>query len=282
MAGWWRSGGEWRAAWHWQHRDRTRTGPEAAGDMTWGEDGWGEASWHEHGWAREDWLPATEWEDDASEAWEPADSVSALSAGSGAHVPEQYPWTADQLDDTQGTSCDALAGTSAGQADQAGAPRPEPAAATCPAVCSETVVEQPTETEEEMLKRLHTEAMVRFQLNKPSPESEDGEEDKEKCPAALKDDVDPEIGHFDPVTGGVYCKVCQRPLNSKAQFRDHIKGEKHQKKAEKKQAKALAAVSSAALAAVNPLLTVRTATCVSSADSTVHVWGAYISNASYQ
>ena len=99
---------------------------------------------------------------------------------------------------------------------------------------------------------------------------------------AAEDEVDPEIGEFDPATGGVYCKVCSRPMNSKAQFQDHIKGEKHQKKFEKKQAKALAAVSSAALAAVNPLLTVRTATCVSNADSTVHLWGAYVSKDPYQ
>ena len=282
MAGWWRSGGEWHSAWPWQQRDRTRTGPGASGDTIWGEYGWGEGSWHEHGWAREDWFPVTGWGDDASDAWEPADSVSALSGGSGAHVPEQYPWTADQLEVTQGNSCGGIAGTSSGQVAQARASMAAPEAVVRPADCSEALVETTTETEEQELKRLHAEAMVRFHLRKPSPESEDGETDETKGPAAAEDEVDPEIGEFDPATGGVYCKVCGRPMNSKAQFQDHIKGEKHQKKFEKKQAKALAAVSSAALAAVNPLLTVRAATCVSNADSTVHLWGAYVSTGSYQ
>ena len=223
----------------------------------------------------------TEWGDDASDAWEPADSASALSGGSGAHAPEQYPWTADPLDVTQGDSCGGLAGTSLGQADQAGASLAEPAAAVRPVDRSETLAETTTETEEQELKRLHTEAMVRFHLRTASSESDDGETDEKKGPAAAEDEVDPEIGEFDPATGGVYCKICGRPMNSKAQFQDHIKGEK-QKKFGKKQAQTLAAVSSAALAAVNPLLTVRTATCVSNADSTVHLWGAYVSKAPYQ
>ena len=131
MAGWWRSDGGWHSARPWQQCDRTRMGPEAAGATAWAEYGWDEAPWQEHGWAHEDWLPAMEGEDDASEAWEPADSVSALSAGSGAHVPDQYPWAAEQLDVTQGNSGDAIAGTSSEQVDQDGSSRLEPAAEMC-------------------------------------------------------------------------------------------------------------------------------------------------------
>ena len=82
------------------------------------------------------------------------------------------------------------------------------------------------EKEEGELRRLHADVLVRFHLQKLSPESDDGA-------GSLPDsDIDPELGVLDPATGEVRCKVCDRPLNSKGQFRDHLKGKKHFKKSE--------------------------------------------------
>ena len=281
MAGWQRSGGGWHSAEPWQQQYRTRTDPDASRDAPWDEYGWGEYSWHDHSWAHEGWTTknweAANWGDNASDAWGPADSASTLSAGSGAHVPEQYPWTADRSDVPQEGADGINAGTSSERGEQVGASTANKTPAICPEGRSEDEPEQTNETEEEVLRRLHTDAMLRFHLKKSSPESEDGEMGEKDGLVAADDSVDPEIGDFDPATGGVHCKVCDRPLNSKAQFQDHLKGKKHRKNFDKKQAAA-----SQALSAVSPLLTVRTVTCTSDANSAVHLWGVYVPAASYQ
>ena len=84
------------------------------------------------------------------------------------------------------------------------------------------------------MKKLHAEAVLRFRLEKPSPESDDEPPDVPD-PAGDEEAVDPEIGTYDPATGEVRCKVCDTPLNSKGQFRDHLKGKKHKKKYERQE-----------------------------------------------
>ena len=89
--------------------------------------------------------------------------------------------------------------------------------------------------EGEELEELHAEAVRRFRLAQPSPDSENDEANCEEAPIIEEDPVDPDIGTYDPKTGGVWCKVCGQPQNSKGQFRDHLKGKKHKKKYERQQ-----------------------------------------------
>ena len=135
---------------------------------------------------------------------------------------------------------------------------------------------QTHKTEEEELDELHAEAVLRFRLEKPSPESEDDETHDAEDPTVEEEPVDPDLGIYDPDTGGVRCKVCDAPLNSKGQFRDHLKGQKHKKKYERKQrlkAQEEAEAAPASLA-LPSLVTGRTTT------RTGHPWGAYVPTAS--
>ena len=114
--------------------------------------------------------------------------------------------------------------------------------------------------------------------------SEEGEASGGEDPTVEEYPVDPEIGDYDPATRKVQCKVCDRPMKSKEQFRDHLKGQKHNKKYEKAQRLKAQREAQAAQAstAVTPLLTVRTVTCTSAADGAVQLWGAYVPAVSYQ
>ena len=89
---------------------------------------------------------------------------------------------------------------------------------------------QTPQEEKEVLKGIHAEAMRRFRLAQPSPDSEDDEKECKEVSSVGEDPIDPEIGTYDPKTGGVLCLVCDRPQNSKGQFFDHLKGQKHKKK----------------------------------------------------
>ena len=133
-------------------------------------------------------------------------------------------------------------------------------------------------TEEEELRRLHMDALVRFRLKKPSPESDD-----EAAPSLCGSEIDPETGELDPATGGVHCKICDRPLNSKAQFKDHLEGQKHFKKAERARKKKVQEAQAAPTAATaTPLLTVRTVTCTSNDEGATQLRGAYVPTPSFQ
>ena len=60
--------------------------------------------------------------------------------------------------------------------------------------------------------------------------------------------MDPDVGIYDPDTKGVYCKLCDMDLNSKKQFVDHLKGQKHRKKHDRKEREAKEAKEAAEVA----------------------------------
>ena len=166
-------------------------------------------------------------------------------------------------------------------------PRP-PAEDEAPSCCAEGLTTDSPEAlaneiEEEELKRLHADVLVRFHLRKPSPESDDEAVGGQGAPSLADNEIDPELGELDPGTGGVHCKVCDRPLNSKAQFKDHLKGQKHFKKTEQaRRKKERDAQAAQAAATASPLLTIRTVTCTSDEEGVTQLWGAYVPTPSYQ
>ena len=228
MAGWWRS-------WHGQPSSSGTAWRQHAWGATWGGEGWHDdnrCSWSSEQWAE----PSRGWH--VSEWWGEEDdeppAEASLSLETAVHEPDQYPWarqqTQDQHCDSEGPECEVSTPLEAPHDPPAkdGCSRPRgdgPHLAASP---------QTPQEEEEDLEKAHAEAIRRFRLEQPSPDSDkDVREDKEasnEASSAGEEPIDPEIGTYDPKTGGVLCVICDRPQNSKGQFFDHLKGQKHKKK----------------------------------------------------
>ena len=229
MAGWWRSR-------HERPYSSGRTWQQHARDTSWAKEGW----YGDTRYARStvQWAgPATEWHASGwHDGWTGAlQAESPPSPESVAHEPDQYPWTCQVPHDVHynpgGSDGDASPQFEAAHdppvADGASAPsRDDPDRGAPP---------QTHKGEKEELEGLHAEAVRRFRLAQPSPDSENDEANCDGASITEEDPVDPDIGTYDPKTGGVWCKVCDRPQNSKGQFRDHLKGQKHKKKYERQQ-----------------------------------------------
>ena len=237
------------SAW-WHGWDSTSTWNWSTG---W-NDGWDEAKW-----------PGARWHEPA---WQD-DSLESLSDDSGQdiHAPEKYPWgncaeLQEQRDDER----------------EVESPPPAPEVSEI-----ETARQNlPTRTKEEEqaeLKRLHAKALVRFHLRQPECDSDEGASVSPDTPWPGEVDIDTSIAEFDPLTGGVICKLCNLSLNSKSQYQDHLKGKKHFKKVsaeERKKGERVNGHNS------NQIFTVKTVTCTGKEDGAVQVWGAYVPAASYQ
>ena len=240
MAGWWRS-------WHERPYSNGRTWRQHADGTSWGKEGWhGDTSqaWNSAQWTRPSvqWHVSSWWGEDGDEQQvDPPPSPEPA-----AHDPDQYPWTSQEPHeahcDPGGLGSDASFALEATHdppvADGASGPVGDgPSSGASPQV---------HQGEEEELEGLHAEAIRRFRLGQPSPDSENDEKSckngKKNCKKNSKeassvdeDPIDPEIGAYDPKTGGVLCLICDLPQNSRGQFRDHLKGQKHRKKYERHQ-----------------------------------------------
>ena len=227
MAGWWRS-------WHERPYSSGIAWRQHAGGTSWGNEDWhGDTR---HAWSSAQWAgPSGEWH--ASSWWgEDGDELQAEappSPESAAHEPDQYPWACqepyDEHCDSGGLDRDASTALEATHdppiEDGVLGPHGDgPSSAASP---------QTHQEEKEELEGLHAEAIRRFRLAQPSPDSEDDETNCKEASIVDEDPIDPEIGTYDPKTGGVLCLICDRPQNSKGQFRDHLKGQKHRKKYER-------------------------------------------------
>ena len=196
--------------------------------------------------------------------------TSDHSSEADVHAPEQYPWEASH----PVAAHEGPEGENQGDGDT-------PTERHAQLVCTEDPADERSnecpsapdmENEEEELRRLHADVLVRFHLQKPSPESDD-EGAPEHCAPSLPDsEVDPELGEFHPATGGVRCKLCDMPLNSKKQWQDHFKGQKHEKVRRRKEREAQAASTETA---TSHILTVRTITCTSNEAGRTQLWGAW-------
>ena len=161
----------------------------------WGGDG--VRSW----WAgRDDW-----WEDDARHGAEWTDrSWRGEGDDSPAYVSEQYPWEDLQADSAQDDD------------EAPGDTQPGPGS---PEACTEQPsLVQTKEEEQAELKKLHAEALVRFHLHKPSPESDDEASPGPSTPSLATIEIDPEIGDLDPATGGAGSPPADAPPVGPAQL----------------------------------------------------------------
>ena len=246
MAGWWRS-------WHDRPYNNERTWRQHGRDTSWAKEDWyGDTR---HAWSTAQWTePSTGWH---ASSWQDA-CIGELQAEPppspklATQELGQYPWTCQEPHeahyDPGGTDGDASPALEAAHDP----PRADGALAPSGDGPSRGASPQMRKEEQEELEGLHAEAVRRFRLAQPSPDSENDEADCEGA-SAEEDPVDPDIGTFDPKTGGVWRIVCERPQNSKGQFRDHLKGQKHKKKYDRKQREALAEAEAARAALTLPL-----------------------------
>ena len=230
MAGWWQS-------WHRRPSSDGTAWRQHAEGTSWGHESWYHDS--REGWNSEEWAEPSRGRQDL-EWWGEEDDVPPAEAPLGleaeVHEPDQYPWARQQ---TQDQHC-----ASEGPEYEASTP---PGATHDPPTKegesepyddgAQLAASPPTPQEErEVLERAHAEAIRRFRLEQPSPDSDhDAKEGKASDEASDADEepIDPEIGTYDPATGGVQCLICDRPQNSRGQFFDHVKGQKHKKKYDK-------------------------------------------------
>lgn len=90
---------------------------------------------------------------------------------------------------------------------------------------------QAQEDDQDELRRLHEAALRRFLLDEPELGSDDEPLAGARTRMLNDHGIDVGIGVVvDPETGGVTCKLCNIVLNSKSQWTDHQKGNKHFKK----------------------------------------------------
>jgi len=89
---------------------------------------------------------------------------------------------------------------------------------------------QAPEDDQDELRRLHEAALRRFLLDEPELGSDDEPLAGARTRMLNDHGIDVGISVFDPATGEVTCKLCSIVLNSKSQWTDHQKGNKHFKK----------------------------------------------------
>ena len=239
MAGWWRGGRErpWTSGTTWWRY---------AQGTTWTRTDWHDPAWQDGGsrqwggstgdWHVSQWEGS--WDDGPRTATPPSPELAV-------HEPEQYPWACLQSQDVQQAS---LGSEDSTLQARAAADVPN---TTLDASCNGDP-SQGHKTEEEELERLHAIAVKRFRQARPSLDS-DGEADSIAMSTTEDYPVDPDIGTYDPNTKGVHCKLCDMDLNSKKQFVDHLKGQKHRKKHDRKEREAKEAAEAARAALASPL-----------------------------
>ena len=216
------------------------------------------------------WWRAAGWEEFDQRA--PCGSMPAADSKVEVHAPDQYPWGAvppssyNHDGEAPGDLHENPAST--------GAHADEPAEEPCAPDRQDSV--------EEELRKLHADALVRFHLNKPCSESGDESAEEPCSTSSSADEVDPEVGQLDPATGEVTCKVCNRLLNSKTQFKEHLKGKKHRKKATAAEERKRREQEPQTAEAASHMLTIRTVTCTSTGAETSQLWGAYVAVSPYQ
>ena len=89
---------------------------------------------------------------------------------------------------------------------------------------------QAPEDDQDELRRLHEAALRRFLLDEPELGSDDEPLAGARTRMLNDHGIDVGISVFNPATGEVTCKLCSIVLNSKSQWTDHQKGNKHFKK----------------------------------------------------
>ena len=227
MAGWWRS-------WHGRPSSSGTAWRQHAEGTSWGGEGW----YHDNrcSWSSEQWAePSRGWHE--SEWWGEEDdgppAEAPLSLEVAVHEPDQYPWarqqTQDQHCDSEGPECEASTPPVATHDPPTKDGELGPYGDGAHLAASP----QTPQEEKEVLERAHAEAIRRFRLEQPSPDSDNDEKEgkaSKEASSVGEEPIDPEIGTYDPETGGVQCLICDRPQNSKGQFFDHLKGQKHKKK----------------------------------------------------
>ena len=167
--------------------------------------GW-DAGWDETAWPSAGWQEPS-WQDDGRE--DPPQDL-----GHDFDAPERHFWE-NCRDQQDAKAADVVL-------LEPGDPAAEPA--------DQRVEARPAEEDQDVLRRLHAEALRRFRLDEPELGSDDEAPASARIPMLVDDGIDADIAEFDCATGGVTCKICKLSLNSKSQWADHQKGRKHFKK----------------------------------------------------